>query len=443
MGTISQRHDRGAGNDSLPDRHPSRLLAYLRSDHMVRNSLYLVLNSGTQAVLGFAFWILTARLFSTEDVGRASSLISAAMLIGFLALLGLNTTFVRYLPRVPDPDKLISAGFFLVSIFAATMALIYVTCSPLVAPRIAFVAHRPWQAAGFIVLTAVGAMNVLTDSVFIAAGKTNYNVLTDGVAGGLTRVISVVIVVGTGSYGIFCASSVGAMAAALASLLLMLTALQWRPKIGGLIRALRPMLRFSGANYAANVLNLTPSLVVPLIVLDRIGASAAAYFFVSYQLATVLYSAVYAVENTFLAEGSYMGKIRRDLVRRSIRTLVALCIPACILVILAGHWLLLTFGKKYGNHAEGCLIMLTVAVLPIAADNWLLTVLRLSNRLKAIVLSNIIYASSICGLAWVLAPHGVTAVAAAWPIGVSVGAAPAAFAAAGALPRGSPARHRR
>ena len=47
---------------------------------------------GIQAGLGFAFWIITARLFSTESVGLASSLISASNLIMFLGLLGMNTT---------------------------------------------------------------------------------------------------------------------------------------------------------------------------------------------------------------------------------------------------------------------------------------------------------------------------------------------------------------
>src|ERR1700730_15642847 len=60
----------------------------LRTDHLVRNSLYLILSSGLQACLGFAFWIITARLFSTADVGRASSLISATTVIAYLALLG-------------------------------------------------------------------------------------------------------------------------------------------------------------------------------------------------------------------------------------------------------------------------------------------------------------------------------------------------------------------
>src|SRR5450759_909702 len=98
----------------------------LWTDHLVRNSLYLILSSGLQAALGFAFWIITARLFSTADVGRASSLISATTVISYLALLGLNSTLVRHLPTAPDRNALITAGLLLVAGCGAGIGLLYV-----------------------------------------------------------------------------------------------------------------------------------------------------------------------------------------------------------------------------------------------------------------------------------------------------------------------------
>jgi O-antigen/teichoic acid export membrane protein len=419
------------------------LLARIQADSIVRNSLYLILNSGVQAGLGFAFWIVTARLFSTTDVGRASSLISASALIAFFALLGLNSSLIRHLPTALDRDRLISAGLVLVAVGAMVMGTAYVLLTPLISPRLAFVAHKPALAAGFVLLTAAGAVNVLTDSVFIGVSRAGYNALADGGVGGLTKLIAVAALAGTGAYGLFCASGVGSVAAALASLLLMATALHWRPSLRKPVQALRPILKFSGANYAGNILNLLPTLVVPLIVLDRIGAPSAAYYFVSFQLATLLYSTVYAVEQSFLAEGSHAGTVQKALLRRSRRVLMAMCLPACLLVTLASHWILLAFGAKYSEHAAGSVSLLTVAALPIAATNWLLTLLRLAGRLGAIIVSNAVYAVAICGIAWFLAPRGLTAVTAAWPIGALLCALVAGVGSIGAVPRGAPARHRR
>jgi O-antigen/teichoic acid export membrane protein len=409
----------------------------LLADHMVRSSLYLTLSSGLQAGLGFTFWVITARLFSTASVGRAGSLIAATVVIAYLAQLGLNNTFIRYLPTASDRNALMTSGCLLVAMCGIGMGLMYLVLTPVLAPRLGFVAHSPAFAAGFVLMAGAGAVNVLTDSIFIAERKASCNALVDGGIGGVTKVSSGVILAGTGAYGLFCASAGGPLAACLASMILMTTALSWRPSLRRPLAALRPVLRFSGANYAGNVLSLLPMLVVPLIVLDRLGPSAAAYYFVAYQVATLLYSAGYALEQAFLAEGSQAGVSWRQLLRRSLRVLALLTLPACLLLAAAGHWILLVFGTRYSQHGTPSLILLAAAAIPLAANNWLMTVLRLSGRLRAIVVSSGVYAVAICGLAWFLAPHGLGVLTAAWPIGGLAGAG----VAAASIPRYEP-RHR-
>jgi O-antigen/teichoic acid export membrane protein len=408
--------------------------ARLQADHMVRNSLYLILSSGLQAGLGFMFWVITARLFSTADVGRASSLVSATVVIAYLALLGLNNTFVRYLPTADDRDALITAGTLLVALCGTGIGLLYVLLTPVLAPQLAFVEHRPALAAGFVLLAAACAVNLLTDSIFVAARKAGCNALVDGGVGGVTKVVSGVTLVGTGAYGLFCASAGGPLAACLMSAVLMVTVLGWRPSLRKPFGALRRVLRFSGVNYAGNVLNLLPTLVVPLIVLDRLGAPAAAYYFVAFQVATLLYSGGYALEQAFLAEGSQAEVSWRQLLRRSRHVLMVLTLPACLVLVAAAHWILLVFGARYSQHGTPSLMLLAAAAIPLAANNWLITVLRLSGRLRAIVVSSGVYAVAICGLAWFLAPHGLGALTAAWPIGGLAGAA----VAAASIPRREP-----
>jgi O-antigen/teichoic acid export membrane protein len=92
------------------------ILRFVRTDPMLRSAMFLLVNSGIQAGLGFAFWIITARLFSTESVGLASSLISASNLVMFLGLVGMNTTFVRFLPMARRRNRLITAGVSLVTV---------------------------------------------------------------------------------------------------------------------------------------------------------------------------------------------------------------------------------------------------------------------------------------------------------------------------------------
>jgi O-antigen/teichoic acid export membrane protein len=429
--------------DASPGHSPvAKLLARLRSDHMLRNTLFLILSTGLQAALGFAFWIVVARLFSPADVGRGSSLISAIGLIAYLALLGLNSAVVRYLPTAEDPDSLITATVLLVGGCGALLGAIYIFVTPVLAPKVAFVAHQPLLALGFVLLSAATTVNLLTDSVFIASRKASYTALTDGGIGGSAKIAFSVAVVGAGAYGVFSASAGGFAAAAVASLILMVTALHWRPSLKKPVEILKPLIKFSFANYAGNVMSLLPTLVVPLIILDRIGASSAAYYFVAFQLANLLYAAANAVEQTFLAEGSQADVDWRGLLRRSLRLLVTLFLPMCLIVVVSAHWVLLAFGVKYSQYGTLSLMLLAAAAVPIGANDWLQTVLRLAGALPAIVWSGVVSAVSICTAAWFLAPFGLTALTASWPIGSALGAMVAGIGFVVVRRRELPHRHR-
>ena len=126
-----------------------------------------------------------------------------------LFLFGLNSTLVRFLPTSKDRDALITAAVILVAAFGAGFGLIYLLLTPILAPRLAFVEHRPAMVVGFVLLASAAAVNLLTDSVFIASRKASYCALTDGGVSGITKIVSGLILAGTGAYGLFCACAAG------------------------------------------------------------------------------------------------------------------------------------------------------------------------------------------------------------------------------------------
>jgi O-antigen/teichoic acid export membrane protein len=443
LGSEEQRaRQRRAAPEKDRAREHRMLRAGLRADHLVRNSLYLMLSSGLQAALGFTFWIIMARLFTTQDVGRASALISATSLIALFALFGLNSSLVRYLPTAANRNSLITGALILVIGCGGVISLAYILLTPVFAPRLSFVSHRPLLAAGFVLLTAAAAVNLLTDSVFIASRKAGLCALTDGGVGGLGKIALGLVLAGNGAYGVFCAAGGGLAAAAVVSILLIITTLRWRPSFTELFRTLTPLLKFSSANYIANVLILLPSVVVPIIVLDRLGAKPAAFYFVAFQMATLLYTSVQSVEQAFLAEGSQAGADWRKIRGRSRRLAMALFVPGCAVLVLTGRWVLLLFGTRYSLEGSRPLELMALAVIPIALCNWSWTVLRLAGRLPALIVSTAVFAMGICGTAWVLAPRGLTALAAAWPIGCTIAGIVALVVASPVLHKAA-ARHRR
>ena len=404
------------------------LLARLKGNHLVKNSLYLMVNSGLQAGAGFIFWIISTHLFSVTSVGLATSLVSAAGVIAFAGLLGFNITMVRFLPGASNRNVLITSALSIVAVCTAGFSLLYLLVIPFAAPRLALVTNRPILALGFILLTAIGALNLLTDSIFIGLRQARYNVLVDGGIGGITKIVACVVVAGAGAYGLFFAATVGYAAAAIASLVLIAADDHFRPSLRGAWKALQPLMRFSGANYIGNLLTLLPTFIVPLVVLDRIGVHSTAYYYIAFQVASLLYAAVFAVEQTFLSEGSHEDVELRPIMRRSWRLLAAFCVPVSLFMAVCGHWFLLLFGPDYSAKGTVALVVLAASALPLGALNWLLTVLRLTRQLGAIVTANSVFAGLTCGLAWILAPHGLSIMVLAWPIGLTTAAGTAGFA---------------
>jgi O-antigen/teichoic acid export membrane protein len=274
----------------------------------------------------------------------------------------------------------------------------------------------------------------------MASRRAEFCAVTDGLAGGVSKMVFGFVLAGTGAYGLYLAAVGGPAVAAVVSIVLIITILHWRPSLANPVQTLRPLLKFSGANYLANSMNLLPNVVVPLIVLDRLGAEAAGYYYVAFQMASLLITAAAAVEASFMAEGSHAGSNWRVIRRRSRRLAIMIFVPAGLVMALAAHWILLAFGSKYSLHGTGSLEILAAAVLPVAACNWGWTVLRLTGRLRSLVVSTAIYGAGICGSAWFLAPHGLTAVSSAWLAGSAVAAVISTILAAAVR---APARHRR
>ena len=429
----------GEGTATIP---PSgglarRSLNHLRDNHMVRNSMFSLLSTGIQAGMGFAFWIIAARIFSTPDVGRATSLISATAFIANIALFGLNSTLMRFLASTRHRDLLITVSVVIVAVGGTIMAIAYLIALPLIAPDLRFMDERILFAIGFIVLTGATTVNKLTDYIFIASRRTGINAFVDGGIGGGVRLLFLPVLAFSGTFGLYCASGIGYLLVAVVSIVMIGTHLHCRPRFKGATKELTPLFRFSGANYVGNIFNLAPTFVVTLIVLDRLGTSAAAYYYMAFQIANLLYSGAYAVEENFLAEGAHEEEQLTHLMWRAAKLLAMFAIPASVVGALLAYWIMLLFGHAYAVHGSGALEVMAFGAIPIAAMNWLITVLRLTGQILAIAVSNAVYAIGICGGAWILAPHGLTLIGAAWPLGCMAGVLTATIALLSSKRRGA------
>jgi O-antigen/teichoic acid export membrane protein len=393
------------------------LVARLRVDPLVSNSIFLMGTTALSAASGFVFWIVVARLYPVTSVGQATSLLSVMTLLCYFSQFGLSSSLVRYLPTTQRRSAHVESALTSVAVTGTLVAFGFALLIPVTSPELGFVTSAPWRIVLFAMLAMCAAQNLLTDSVFIALRAARYNLFVDGLLMGLVKLSLPVLLVSMGAMGIFVANTAASAVAALASVVLIRRSLgiRLRPRVSWDV--LRTTMRFSAGNYVSSCLNLVPLLVIPLLILHRLGAVPAAAYFVAFQIANLVNAVPFAIGEALFAEGSHEQEGLRKLATRSAVLTLALTVPAVAGAAGLAHPVLVLFGHDYARDAQGTLVVLAVSALPVAFNTWSSFLLKVTSQLTAMTVSNAVYAAATVVLAIIASGHGLVWIAAAWGVG--------------------------
>lgn len=376
-----------------------------------------MLTTGVTAILGFIFWLICSKFFIPEEIGLATSLISAMSLLSYASLLGFNNTFIRTLPTSSNRSNVINTGLLLSISAAVILASIYVRMLEFIAPKLDLVLDTSWYEVGFVIMVALATINLLTDSIFIAFRGAKYNLLIDGGIMGIIKLILPLIFIGFGAYGVFMASGAAASVAMIASIIFLVLKFDYKPKFSINIQTLRNVFHYSFINYVANLFNIIPTLILPLIILNHLGPANAGYYYLAFTIVSLLYAVVYSVSSSLFAEGSYGEVALRKLFTRSTIIVTAIIIPAGLILIEFGPLILKLFGKSYSDAASQTITVLALASPAVAAYTLGNVLLRITHKVYAIIAVNFIYMFVICGLALLWVNRGLVWIAIAWTLG--------------------------
>lgn len=371
---------------------------HLRTDSLFRNSAFLIASTGVMSVLGFIFWLLVARFYTSEQIGLAASFIAVTVLLSNLAMFGLDTVLIRYVPGSKRPNTFITTS--LVSVVLATLvaATIYLLGIQVFSPGLLFIVSSPWTIAGFLFLMVILSVNTLTDSVFIAYRAAQFN-LGISTAFSLVKVLLPLLLVGLGMTGLILAYGGAVAVAVVLSLACMVWRfgyrLEWRPMPG----MMRKMASFSVLNHMAELLAGLPSMLMPILIVNRLGASEAAYYYFAAMISGLLLIVPSAIASSQLAEGAHNPKaIRKGAVRAAGLSMLIL-LPAVLFIDLLAHRLLLVFGKEYALGGEEALKLLVAVSIPAALNAIVSTILKLQHRMWRLTIVNAVLAAVSIGIA--------------------------------------------
>ena len=386
----------------------------VRSHLLVRNATWLFAATVTTAGFGLAFWSVAARLFPVKDIGLVTPLVTAVSTLAYLSLVGLNSGLVRYLPKAPEPDRQVGVAFTVVGGASVILSVGYVLLLPLLAPRTALVFGGVGPAAVFVAVAVAAAVNLATDSVFIALREPRWNLVADGLVQGIAKLIPLAVLVAVGAVGLFLSWGIGAIAAVLVSLIMIRRALglRFRPSLD--MRALTGYLRFSSASYVSGALNLLPLFLLPLVVLDRLGPTSAAYFYVAFQVANLLGAIPFCIGESLFAEASHQPELLAQLARRSALTMVVVLGPAVAVFYVGAPRALAVFGDSYSMHAANVLRILCIGAVGVGFNTWSSFVLKCRQMVGWMIASNTVYLVAVVTFSLLFSTDGLSGVGWSW-----------------------------
>jgi len=409
---------------SMPIRRARGYLELARSDSMVRNSLYLMASTVVTGALGYVFWIVTAHVFTSAQVGIASGVISVCSTVALLTYLGPGATLVERLHAYERSARWTAVLVRMSGWTAAATAVATLVAVPLLARSRDYGSF--FHTMSPVVIAVVGAaawtvVNML-GYAFIAARRAD-RLLSIQTAISVAKVIMVIPVA---AFGAGAAGLVGAWVAS-AVLGVAYGALWLVPRLGlggkrgdasEPLRRDRPpgaaLARLAGQHVTSVGEAVTP-LVLPILVVLRLGVTANGYFYITWMIGSVFFMISPSLASALFAEGVRADANLRRAVGKAFRVIALLLVPATVVMIATGRVLLHMFGASYASAGYGLLVVLALSAIPDAGSNIAVAVCRVTGRLAYSSALNVgILLVTVAG-AWVLMPVlGIIGAGAAW-----------------------------
>lgn len=395
----------------------STLLRQFRSSTLLMNSVYLMMATIAIAAFGFVFWVIVARSYDATTVGLTATLLSLSGLLSMLSLAGFDTTLVRFLPRSERKNDQINSSLIIVALTSAALSLGLAVSLPITSPSLAFVLHDPWYLMGFVFFTVVTALNTLTNSILLAL-KRAQDIFVINMLFSALKVALPLLVARGNIMTIFVLVGISQLAGLILSLVIIRAQLHYvfAPQVH--LDILRVIRKYSLSVYTSSILNLLPPTLLPLIVVHRLGAESAAYYYMAFTIASALYTISYGSMQSVFAEGSHDEAAMKAHVTKAAKLIGVLLVPAALLTVGLSSFILRIFGGAYAAQGSGLLQLFAVSAFSVAVYSAMGAIFKVTQHLRGVVTMNIVYAVIILGLSYALIPHlGVIAIGVAWMLG--------------------------
>jgi O-antigen/teichoic acid export membrane protein/CelD/BcsL family acetyltransferase involved in cellulose biosynthesis len=427
----------------VPIRRARSYVRIARTDSLVRNSLFMMATTVATGLLGYVFWIVAARVFSSVDVGIASAVISLCSTVALLTYLGPSAMLIERLHAYERSRAWTSHLTRMCVATGAATAVIAAVAIPVIAHSNSKGYGSFFGPAAEAVLAVIGAVSWtvvnMYGSAFIAARRADGLLAIQGLISLIKLLLLVPLcAIGLGASGIVISWAVSSILGVGLGALWLLPALGLgggrgrhalhgaavdRPtRSVGVARDPVQPARTRGA-YAWHLTGqhltgvggqLTP-LILPILVVVQLGVRTNAHFYITWMIGSVFFMISPSISNSIFAESVRASTDLRATVGKAFRVTSFLLLPAIVVMVAGGKLILGIFGSAYAADGYGLLIVLAVSAMPDAVSNVAVAVCRATDQLSYSVAINVGQLVVTLAAAWLLMPRfGLLGVGVGW-----------------------------
>lgn len=396
----------------------------------MRGSALIAASVIVNALGGFVFWLVAARLDAEVDFGRATALFSTVLFVNFATSLGLPVALARYAPdRSVTSQRLFNLGLLVTAASSALGSAIALLLLPPDVVEPLWYWGRPIGWLLFALISTGMSIAVLSEVRLMAMRLWGIVLLR-------VLVVSVIRlpllwwrpISDDGLWLFLVVAGIPALSGLVTGALLARHEHRWA--LLPVPAQVRPATRYAAVNYVGLLALQAPQFALPLIVAVSVSATTMASFYVAFSIVSVFFLVPYTLGQVVLVEG---GKDERDPMTQVVLGLVLAVgvMGVATLVVVAAPWLVtLLYGEDFSLAAE-LLPWFFVAAVPWAITSILLSRARLEERGWAVLAITGTLAVTTLVPAIVLIPRiGVDGAAVAWVAG-NLAAAVVAVATSG------------
>jgi O-antigen/teichoic acid export membrane protein len=343
------------------------------SDPLSRGGLALLANTAVTGVLGFGYWIIAARLFSTEAVGVAGALVSATALFSSIGQLNLSNMLLRFLPTAGGKSRrLVLSTYTFAASAAAALAIMSLIGIKIFASPTSPLHLGAIESTALVLAVAATAIFSIEDSVLVGLRRAVWVPVENG-AFGVAKICVLFLFapIGTafalfGAWMIPLTLTIPVISAVIFGRFLPPAARpRRRARLGRKTRSM--IVRFAIGDATGSLFTQTWTYLLPVLITASLGPSADALFFISFLFSSTIDQVAANYASPLVVEGAHSPEKIPVLIRQALRHIFVIILPVVAGLMAISPLLLRAFGQKYVG-AVPLMCLLLAACVPKAVS---------------------------------------------------------------------------